>query len=73
MEVSMRSTAAIRKEGLECLAKTLGDLETEIFISNLIRDGFDYTEWQRTYFEKYSLNEFLGKAMEFDKTHPFTP
>jgi hypothetical protein len=67
----MRSTAVIRKEGLECLVKTLGDLETEIFISSLIRDRFDYTEWQSGYFEKYSLDEFLGKAVEFDKTQPF--
>ena len=67
----MRSATVIKKEGLECLIKTLGDLETEIFISSLIRDGFDYTEWQREYFEKYSLEEFLGKAAEFDKTLPF--
>jgi hypothetical protein len=67
----MRSTSVIKKEGLECLIKTLGDLETEIFISSLIRESFDYTEWQRGYFEKYSLNDFLGKAAEFDKAQPF--
>jgi len=67
----MRSTSVIKKEGLECLIKTLGDLETEIFISSLIRESFDYTEWQRNYFERYSLNDFLGKAAEFDKTQPF--
>jgi hypothetical protein len=62
---------AIKKEGLECLIKTLGDLETEVFISSLIREGFDYTEWQRGYFEKYSLGDFLDKAAEFDKVQPF--
>jgi len=67
----MRSTSVIKKEGLECLIKTLGDLETEIFISSLIRESFDYTEWQRSYFEKYSLNDFLGRAAEFDKVQPF--
>ena len=67
----MRSTSVIKKEGLECLIKTLGDLETEIFISSLIRESFDYTEWQKNYFERYSLNDFLGKAAEFDKTQPF--
>jgi hypothetical protein len=67
----MRSTAVIKKEGMDCLVKTLGVLETEVFISSLIRDRFDYTEWQRGYFEKYSLEEFLGKAAEFDKTQPF--
>jgi hypothetical protein len=53
------------------LIKTLGDLETEIFISSLIRESFDYTEWQRSYFERYSLDDFLGRAAEFDKTQPF--
>ena len=67
----MRSTMAIKKEGLECLIKTLGDVETEVFISSLIRESFDYTEWQREYFDKYSLDEFLGKAAEFDKRQPF--
>jgi len=67
----MRSTSVIKKEGLECLIKTLGDLETEIFISSLIRESFDYTEWQGNYFERYSLNDFLGRAAEFDKTQPF--
>ncbi|GBU26351.1 hypothetical protein R83H12_03047 [Fibrobacteria bacterium R8-3-H12] len=67
----MRSTSVIKKEGLECLIKTLGDLETEIFISSLIRESFDYTEWQRSYFERYSLNDFLGRAAEFEKTQPF--
>jgi len=67
----MRSTSVIKKEGLECLIKTLGDLETEIFISSLIRESFDYTEWQRSYFERYSLNDFLGRAAELDKTQPF--
>ncbi|MDR2732090.1 MAG: hypothetical protein LBB36_02610 [Fibromonadaceae bacterium] len=66
----MRSTMAIKKEGLECLIKTLGDVETEVFISSLIRESFDYTEWQREYFDKYSLDEFLGKAAEFDKRQP---
>ena len=69
----MRSTAVIRKEGLECLVRTLGDLETEVFISSLIRDRFDYTEWQRNYFDKYSLAEFLDQAAAFDKTKPFNP
>jgi len=67
----MRSTSVIKKEGLECLIKTLGDLETEIFISSLIRESFDYTEWQRSHFERYSLNDFLDRAAELDKTQPF--
>jgi hypothetical protein len=66
----MRSTAVIRKEGMECLIEKLGVLETEVFISNLLRDRFDYTEWQRDYFDKYSLDDFLDKAAEYDQKAP---
>jgi hypothetical protein len=66
----MRSTAVIRKEGMEYLIEKLGVLETEVFISNLLRDRFDYTEWQRDYFDKYSLDDFLDKAAEYDQKVP---
>ena len=40
----MRSTNIIMSDGTNCLIKNLGVVETEIFISNLIREPFDYTE-----------------------------
>jgi hypothetical protein len=67
----MRSTTVIRKEGMECLIEKLGVLETEVFIANLLRDRFDYTEWQRDYFDRHGLDDFLGKAAEYDQKVPF--
>ena len=67
----MRSTAVIRKEGMDCLLKSLGVLETEVFISSLLRDRFDYTKWQREYYANHTLNDFLSKAQEYDKNNPF--
>jgi len=32
---------------MEVLLKELGDVEAEIFIKNLIREPFDYTNWQK--------------------------
>ena len=43
----MRSTSMIMNDGINCLIKNLGVLETEIFISNLLREPSDYTEWRR--------------------------
>jgi hypothetical protein len=40
----MRSLTVIRKEGMDCLLRSLGILETEMFISSLLRESFDYTE-----------------------------
>jgi hypothetical protein len=67
----MRSATVIRKEGMNCLLKTLGVIETEAFISSLLRERFDYTEWQREYFDKYTLDDFLRQAADYDKNNPF--
>ena len=67
----MRSSAVIKKEGMECLVKSLGVLETEMFISSLLREGFDYTEWQREYFSDMMLDDFLSKAQVYDQKNPF--
>jgi hypothetical protein len=66
----VRSETVIRKEGMEYLLEKLGVLDTEVFISGLLRDRFDYTEWQREYFSKYSADDFLTKAVEYDKLNP---
>jgi hypothetical protein len=67
----MRDATVIRKEGMECLVKTLGILETEVFVSSLLRDRFDYTEWQREYFSNWKLEDFLYQAKEYDERFPF--
>ncbi|MDR1493134.1 MAG: hypothetical protein LBT05_10485 [Planctomycetaceae bacterium] len=48
----MRSPAIIKKEAMELLIANLGVIETEIFIMEINSGNFDYTEWQREYFEK---------------------
>ena len=63
----MRNTAVIKKEGMDCLIKTLGILETEAFISSILRERFDYTEWQREYFANWTLDDFLDKAQQHEK------
>ncbi|GHV91412.1 hypothetical protein AGMMS50268_19150 [Spirochaetia bacterium] len=67
----MRTTQVIMKDGIECLLKKMGALETEIFISNLLKESFDYTEWQREYFKDISMDEFLEKAAQYDRDHPW--
>jgi len=66
----MRSAAVIRKEGMECLVKSLGVVEAEVFISSLLRDSFDYTEWQRDYFSNVPLNDFLHNAQIYNQKNP---
>jgi len=47
-------------------------LETEVFISSLLRENFDYTEWQREYFDDQPLDDFLNQAKEYEQKNPFS-
>lgn len=67
----MRNTSAIVNDGMNCLLEKLGAIETEIFISRLLREPFDYTAWQQEHFADISVHELNQKAVEYAKTHPF--
>ncbi|MCB1144122.1 MAG: hypothetical protein H7A24_16090 [Leptospiraceae bacterium] len=63
----MRSEQEIRHDAFELLRKNLGSFETEIFISSILRDQFDYTLW-RDNLPKFKTVEELSKtAMEYRK------
>ena len=67
------STAEILEEGISCLLERLGTVETERFISTLIREKFDYTKWRRKYFDEISADDFNHAAVEHAQAHPFQP
>jgi hypothetical protein len=60
----MKSDAVIRSEGMKILSERLGILEAERFISLILREPFDYTEWQRNLYDGLSLEELSAKAMK---------
>ena len=68
----MRSTAAVMDEGINALLKNLGVLDTELFISTLLKEPFDYTEWRRKHYADLDIDihEFNQRAVEFDKNNP---
>ena len=66
----MTNTAAIMEKGANILIENLGILETEHFISTLLKEHFDYTEWSREYFADYDPERFLKDAVEYDKNNP---
>ena len=47
----------LRNEGMKVLINSLGHVEAERFISLIIREPFDYTEWQRDLFNDMSVKE----------------
>jgi hypothetical protein len=61
----MYSTAVIMNAGMDCLVEKLGPIETEIFISQIIREPFDYTKWQREHYADFSVSELNKMAINY--------
>ena len=68
--IIMNNTATIMNDGMNYLVEKLGIIETEIFISQIIREPFDYTRWQRDHYAGLSVNELNKKAVEYAKNNP---
>jgi len=60
----MNAEMTLRNEGMKILINNLGPVEAERFISLIIREPFDYTEWQRDMFNDMSVKELSNFAMK---------
>jgi len=49
---------------MEALVAALGEVHAERFITLIMREPFDYTEWQRTLWDDKTVGEISGMAME---------
>ena len=67
----MVSNMEIMNRGITCLLEQLGAVETEQFISTIIREKFDYTKWQQQRFDNMSSDEFQQAALTYSKENPF--
>ena len=66
------TTAELMNQGMQYLTEKMGAVEAEAFIAAVIRERFDYTKWQRTYFDAKSPESIREEALAFAKSHPFT-
>ena len=64
------STAEIMDRGINCLLEELGAVETEYFISVLIRERADYTKWRQKYFADAEPEQFHAQAVAYGKKNP---
>ena len=67
----MESMTEIMNKGMKCLTEQMGIIEAEQFISMIIREQFDYTKWQRDYFDTKKPEAISEEASLFEKAHPF--
>ena len=58
----MRSDTLIKSDGMRVLAENLGIIEAERFITLVLREPFDYTEWQRSLYGNMSVKELYDKV-----------
>ena len=61
----MDNDTILKNEGMKVLAEQLGLVKAERFIALMLREPFDYTEWQRELYKDIPLDDFLNKAMDF--------
>jgi hypothetical protein len=61
----MLTDIEIKKKGLRVLIENLGDVNAEKFISLIIKEPFDYTEWQGTLWNRQSVESVSDKAMQY--------
>ena len=68
----MTNAVKVLDQGFACLVEKMGVMDAEYFISLIKRDDFDYTVWQREYFDKMKPGEFAAKAAAYAEIHPYT-
>ena len=68
----MYSTTEITALGMDCLSEKLVVVNMEYFIKVIKRETFDYTKWQREYFDAKTPEAISNEASLFEKSHPFT-
>lgn len=60
----MRTDTIIKREGMQALFERLNMVEAERFITLILSEPFDYTEWQRGLFGDISVKELSSLAMK---------
>ena len=58
----------IRRKGLRVLIDALGNVNAEKFISLIIKEPFDYTEWQSNLWNNNSVEQISESALHFRKS-----
>lgn len=57
----------VKLKGMEALITVLGEVQAERFITLIMREPFNYTEWQKDLWSDRSVEEISKMAMEHRK------
>jgi hypothetical protein len=62
-------TNAIISAGMKLLRENLGAIESEIFISKISSDEFDYTKWRENLWEDLTPRELFERASKTEENY----
>lgn len=62
-------TAAIISAGMKLLRDNLGAIETEIFITSISSNEFDYTKWRENLWENLTARELFECAAKTEEKY----
>ena len=65
------NTAETLAKGMNILADHMGLVEAEMFIFLIKTESFDYTEWQREYFDGKTKQELDDEMDAYFSSHPY--
>ena len=61
----IRTDSVVKRDGMNILLTGLGKVDAERFISLIIKEPFEYTEWQKDLFSDETVRELSDVAMDF--------
>jgi hypothetical protein len=69
----MMTDTEIKLKGVEILIGALGEVQAERFISLILREPFDYTQWQRQLWPTQSVEQLSQLALQLRQTTDAKP
>ena len=57
----------LSRNAVNCLIKNFGVVQTERFISLVIKEPFDYTKWQKDLYSDMTVDELFDTASYWKK------
>jgi hypothetical protein len=64
----MMTETVLKKTIIQHLIEKYGHVETERFISLVIKEPFDYTKWSRDLFADMTTDELLDEVENWERT-----
>jgi hypothetical protein len=64
----MITDTVLKRNGMRVLAENLGIVEAERFITLMLRERFDYTDWQRNLYGDMPVEELYAHIKKYEMT-----